>query len=474
MQEEVRVLDARGPGRVSPLAITKIISNMAGGVVSIRHHLYGPNTCTVTACAASGNAIGDATEIIRRGDADVMVAGGTEAGIVEFALAGFTSSKAVSSRNDDPEGACRPFDADRDGFVMAEGAATLILEEREHAIARGADIYAEVLGYGMSADGYHITLPRPGGAGAARAMQNSLNNARLDPADIDYINAHGTSTRANDATETEAIKTVFGDGAYQLPISSTKSMTGHLLGGAGAIEAIACILAIRDGVLPPTINYTTPDPDCDLDYVPKRGPRGSHRQGHVQLVRLRRPQRRADLRQALAHRFGRVAVHSGPVSAPCRRARDFPVLVEAAGDQRHDEPYADQRTCSGQQRGGGLRRFAGSGEAERVHDALSQDAPGDGARQDGYRDADAHTGDGDGDAEQRTEHPSDHRAEHSAQAGTGPHTPATVASVVKTRSAGFTTRPSPSGRVVLQPGGRRPGRGAVARRAATQPTRRGT
>ena len=267
-QAEVRVLDERGPGRVSPLAITKIISNMAGGVVSIRHHLYGPNTCTVTACAASGNAIGDAAEIIKRGDADVMVAGGTEAGIVEFALAGFTSSKAVSRRNDDPEGASRPFDADRDGFVMGEGAATLILEEREHAIARGAHIYAEVLGYGMSADGYHITLPRPGGAGAARAMQNSLDNAGLGPEDIDYVNAHGTSTKANDVTETEAIKTVFGDRAYRVPISSTKSMTGHLLGGAGAIEAIACILAIRDGVIPPTINYTTPDPECDLDYVP--------------------------------------------------------------------------------------------------------------------------------------------------------------------------------------------------------------
>jgi 3-oxoacyl-[acyl-carrier-protein] synthase II len=267
-QAEIAILNERGPGRVSPLAITKIISNMAGGVVSIRHHLFGPNTCTVTACAASANAIGDAAEIIKRNDADVMVAGGTEAGIVEFALAGFISSKAVSRRNDDPEGASRPFDADRDGFIMGEGAATLILEEREHALARGAKIYAEVLGYGMSADGFHITLPRPGGAGAARAMQNSLNNAGLSSSDIDYINAHGTSTRANDVTETEAIKTVFGDGAYDVPISSTKSMTGHLLGGAGAIESLACILAIRDGVVPPTINYTTPDPECDLDYVP--------------------------------------------------------------------------------------------------------------------------------------------------------------------------------------------------------------
>ena len=267
-QEEIRILDDRGPGRVSPVAITKIISNMAGGVVSIRHHLFGPNTCTVTACAASANAIGDAAEIIKRGAADVMVAGGTEAGIVEFAVAGFTSSKAVSRRNDDPEAASRPFDADRDGFVMGEGAATLILEEREQAIARGAHLYAEVLGYGMSADGFHITLPRPGGDGAARAMQNALDHAGLAPDDIDYINAHGTSTRANDTTETEAIKTVFGDYAYRVPISSTKSMTGHLLGGAGALESLACLFAMRDGVVAPTINYTTPDPECDLDYVP--------------------------------------------------------------------------------------------------------------------------------------------------------------------------------------------------------------
>ena len=267
-QDEIGVLNERGPGRVSPLAITKIISNMAGGVVSIRHHLLGPNICTVTACAASANAIGDAAEIIKRGDADVMVAGGTEAGIVEFALAGFISSKATSRRNDDPEGASRPFDADRDGFVMGEGAAALILEERERAISRGAQIYAEVLGYGMSADGYHITLPRPGGAGAARAMQNALNHAEVSAPEIDYINAHGTSTQANDVTETEAIKTVFGVDAYRVPVSSTKSMTGHLLGGAGAVESLVCILAIRDSVIPPTINYTTPDPECDLDYVP--------------------------------------------------------------------------------------------------------------------------------------------------------------------------------------------------------------
>jgi 3-oxoacyl-[acyl-carrier-protein] synthase II len=267
-QEEIDVLRERGPERVSPLAITKIISNMAAGLVSIDFHLYGPNTCTVTACAASANAIGDAAEIIRRGDADVMVAGGTEAGICEFALAGFASARAISRRNDDPQGASRPFDADRDGFVMGEGAATLILEDHDHAVRRGARIYAEVLGYGMSADGYHITLPRPGGGGAARAMERSLRDAALEPADIDYINAHGTSTEANDVTETAAIKTVFGDAAYSVPVSSTKSMTGHLLGGAGALESIVCILAIRDGIVPPTINYTTPDPNCDLDYVP--------------------------------------------------------------------------------------------------------------------------------------------------------------------------------------------------------------
>jgi 3-oxoacyl-[acyl-carrier-protein] synthase II len=197
-----------------------------------------------------------------------MVAGGTEAGIVEFALAGFVSARAVSTRNDDPHGASRPFDADRDGFVLGEGAACLVLEGLEHAAARGARIYAEVLGYGMSADGYHITLPRPGGAGAARAMQYALDDAGLAPGDIDYINAHGTSTQANDSTETAAIKTVFGADAYRVPVSSTKSMTGHLLGGAGALESLACILAIRDGVVAPTINYTTPDPECDLDYVP--------------------------------------------------------------------------------------------------------------------------------------------------------------------------------------------------------------
>jgi 3-oxoacyl-[acyl-carrier-protein] synthase II len=268
MEEQIEVLADRGPSRISPFGIAKIISNMAGGVASIDFNLYGPNSTTVTACAASANAIGDAAAVIARGAADVMVAGGGEAAITRFAMAGFASARAMSKNNDDPQGASRPFDLNRDGFIMGEGSAVLILEELEHARSRGASIYGEVLGYGMSADGYHITLPRPGGAGAARAMQAAMADANLAPSDVDYINAHGTSTPANDKTETTAIKTAFGDVAYDIPVSSTKSMTGHLLGAAGAIESLACLLAIRDGVIPPTINYATPDEDCDLDYVP--------------------------------------------------------------------------------------------------------------------------------------------------------------------------------------------------------------
>jgi len=267
-EQEIDTLFHIGPHRVSPYGIPKIISNIAGGQVSIDFNLYGPNTTAVTACAASANALGDAGELIKRGAADVMVAGGADASITRFALAGFAQARALSTNNDDPLGASRPFDADRDGFVMAEGGAALILEEREHALARGATLYAELVGYGMSADAYHITLPRPGGDGAARAMKAALDHARIAPEDISVINAHGTSTQANDATETVAIKTVFGDRAYQIPVSSIKSMTGHLLGGAGAVEAIASVLTIRDGTIPPTINYTTPDPECDLDYVP--------------------------------------------------------------------------------------------------------------------------------------------------------------------------------------------------------------
>ena len=271
VQESMETMFTRGGDRMSPYTITQIIPNMGAGYVSIAFSLFGPVGCTVTACAASANAIGDAAEVIRRGAADVMVAGGVEAPIREYAVSGFAQARALSTRNDDPEGASRPFDADRDGFVMAEGAASLILEEREYALARGARIYAEVLGYGMSSDAYHITLPKPGGTGAARAMTAAIEDAGIDPADIDYINAHGTSTPANDSTETAAIKLAFGEeAARRVAISSTKSMTGHILGGAGAVEAIASVLAIRDGIVPPTINLANPDPECDLDYVPNQ------------------------------------------------------------------------------------------------------------------------------------------------------------------------------------------------------------
>lgn len=266
--DEITTLVERGPDRVSPTGVPRIIPNMAAGLVSIEHNLTGPVSCVVTACAASANAIGDAAEIIRRGAADVMVAGGSEASITTFGIATFAQARALSSRNDDPRTASRPFDADRDGFVMGEGGGVLILESLDHARARGAEPLAEVTGYGMSADAYHITLPKPGGSGAAKSMKAALADAGLEPTDIGYINAHGTSTPANDATETAAIKIALGDAAYGIPVSSTKSMTGHLLGGAGAAEAIISIEAMREGVLPPTINYSTPDPECDLDYVP--------------------------------------------------------------------------------------------------------------------------------------------------------------------------------------------------------------
>ena len=267
--DQVKVMLSRGADRISPLAVTMIIPNEAAGVASIRFNMRGPVTCVVTACAASANAIGDAAEIIRRGAADMMLAGGCEATVCEFGIGSFNKSKALSTRNDDPTGASRPFDLHRDGFVLSEGGVCLILEERERAAARGARIYGEVLGYGMSSDAYHVTLPRPGGEGAARAMQTALEDAGLAPEQVDYINAHGTSTKANDVTETLAIKQALGEKAARaVPISSTKSMTGHLMGGAGAIESIFCLMAINDGVIPPTINYTTPDPECDLDYTP--------------------------------------------------------------------------------------------------------------------------------------------------------------------------------------------------------------
>jgi 3-oxoacyl-[acyl-carrier-protein] synthase II len=266
--DEIDLLRERGPGRVTPTGVPKIIANIAAGVASIEHNLLGPVTCVVTACSASANAIGDGAELIRRRAADVVLAGGSEAAITDFAVASFAQSRALTTRNDDPHRASRPFDADRDGFLMGEGGAALVLEDRDHALARGAVILAEVTGYGMSADAYHLTLPRPGGSGAARAMTAALHDSRLEPGDIGYVNAHGTSTEANDATETAAIRLSFGEAAESVPVSSTKSMTGHLLGGAGAVEAVACIQAIRHGVLPPTINYETPDPECDLDYIP--------------------------------------------------------------------------------------------------------------------------------------------------------------------------------------------------------------
>ncbi len=266
--DEIVTLTERGPDRVSPTGVPRVIPNMAAGLASIEHNLLGPVSCVVTACSASANAIGDAAELIRRGAADVVVAGGAEAAITTFGIATFAQARALSHRNDDPEGASRPFDAERDGFVMGEGGAALVLEDLEHARARGAEILAEVTGYGMSADAYHITLPRPGGTGAARAMSAAIADAGLTPSRIGYINAHGTSTEANDTTETAAIHIAMGEAAGSTPVSSTKSMTGHILGGAGAVEAVACILALRDQVLPPTINYQSPDPDCDLDYVP--------------------------------------------------------------------------------------------------------------------------------------------------------------------------------------------------------------
>jgi 3-oxoacyl-[acyl-carrier-protein] synthase II len=266
-------LAERGPGRVSPFFITKMAINLGPGHISIMLGAQGPNFSTVSACASSGHAIGEAAEVIRRDQADVMLAGGSEAGIVELAMAGFCNMRALSTRNGEPERASRPFDADRDGFVMAEGAAMLVLEELEYARARHAPILAEVAGYGMGADAVHITDPAPGGAGAARAMRQALHRAGLDPQDVQYINAHGTSTLVGDRAETAAIKEVFGDHARQLAVSSTKSMTGHCVGAAGAIESMVCVQAIVHGIAPPTINLDVPDPECDLDYVPNAGRR---------------------------------------------------------------------------------------------------------------------------------------------------------------------------------------------------------
>jgi 3-oxoacyl-[acyl-carrier-protein] synthase II len=264
------VLLERGPSRITPFFIPMLIANLASGHIAIQYGMKGPNLCIVTACATGAHSIGDGVRIIQYGDADMVVAGGTEANLTPLTVAGFGSMKALSTRNDSPERASRPFDLDRDGFVVAEGAGIVILEELEHARQRGAKIYAEVIGYGYNGDAYHITAPSPDGEGSIRCMRMAMRDAGVAPEEVDYINAHGTSTKLNDFTETLAIKEVFGEKAYKIPVSSTKSMTGHLLGAAGAVEAIFSILSIRDGICPPTINHETPDPECDLDYVPNR------------------------------------------------------------------------------------------------------------------------------------------------------------------------------------------------------------
>lgn len=262
------LVHARDPRKVSPFLIPMMIIDMAAGEIAMKYHAKGPNMGHVSACASSANAIGEAAEIIRRGQADVMLAGGAEAGLIKVAIGAFNQARALSTRNSAPEKASRPFDKNRDGFVFSEGAGCLVLEDLEHARARGAPILAEFLGYGMSADAHHVTAPPPGGEGAVRAMRMAISDSGLAATEIAYVNAHGTSTQANDGAETAALKTVFGEHARKLAVSSTKSMTGHTLGAAGAIEAALCILAMREGMLPPTINQETPDPECDLDYVP--------------------------------------------------------------------------------------------------------------------------------------------------------------------------------------------------------------
>lgn len=284
LEEQHLTLVNKGPGRVSAFFITSMIANMASGRIAIEYGLQGFSECVITACATGNNAIGDAFKVIQRNDADIMVAGGAEAAITPLSIAGFCANKALST-NEDPLAACRPFDADRDGFIMGEGAGILVLEELEHAQKRGATIYAEVVGYGCTCDAYHITAPHPDGLGGIKSMQVAIGDAGIKPADIGYVNAHGTSTPLNDPSETRVLKGVFGDHAYKLAVSSTKSMTGHLLGAAGAIEAIITAMALREGFIPPTINYRTPDPECDLDYVPNVG-------------------RKADIKYALSNALG--------------------------------------------------------------------------------------------------------------------------------------------------------------------------
>ena len=268
LQDQLRILLTKGPDRNSPFTIPMLISNMAGGVISMEFDLCGPNLCIVTACASSNNAIGESWRIIKFGNADIFLAGGSEASIVEIGVGGFSAMKALSTRNNEPERASRPFDRDRDGFVMSEGGGIVVIEELEHARARGAKIYCEITGYGVSADAYHMTAPPPDGEGAARAMKLALDHARISPEQVDYINAHATSTEIGDLCETRAIKQIFGEYADKISISATKSMTGHLLGGSGGIEMAACALAIRDSVIPPTINLENPGDECDLDYTP--------------------------------------------------------------------------------------------------------------------------------------------------------------------------------------------------------------
>jgi 3-oxoacyl-[acyl-carrier-protein] synthase II len=268
VEDQHKILLAKGPGRLSPLMIPMLILNMGSGLFSMIYNLRGPNIATCSACATATHAIGEAWRTIKMGDANVMFAGGSEAAILPLSIGGFCAMRALSTRNDEPQRASRPFDRDRDGFVMGEGAAVVVLEELEHAKARGAKIYAEMTGYGNSADASHITAPSPGGEGAARCMVQALRSAGLQPSDITYINAHGTSTPQGDIAETQAIKTVFGDHAKKVAISSTKGATGHMLGAAGAAEFILCAKAIESGVVPPTINLDNPDPECDLDYVP--------------------------------------------------------------------------------------------------------------------------------------------------------------------------------------------------------------
>lgn len=271
LEEQQTVYLNRGPDRCSPFMVPMMIANMAAGLAAIHTGAQGPNSCPVTACAAGSNAVGDAFRLIQRGYAQAMLCGGAEAAITPLSMAGFAAARTLSRRNDDPSHASRPFDRDRDGFVLGEGSGILLLEELGHARSRGARIYAEIVGYGMTCDAYHMTSPVPGGNGAARAIQLALKDGRLNPNSVSYINAHGTSTSANDSTETAAIKKALGEYAYKLPVSSTKSMTGHLLGGSGGIEAVATVMAIANDQIPPTINLENPDPECDLDYVPGHG-----------------------------------------------------------------------------------------------------------------------------------------------------------------------------------------------------------